>query len=136
MATPEQIVSAEIAAAIGAIPGLRVWRNNTGRGVVALSPAGDVALRQLVARRLARPIAFGLPGSTDYLGLAACRCSSCGSRTGRFVGLEVKSEHGRLSEQQRRFGEMVQSLGGIWITARTAEEARERIGRELREGGE
>lgn len=135
MATPEQIVSAEIAATIGALPGIRLWRNNTGRGVVALSPAGAAALQQLVARRLARPITFGLPGSTDYVGLGNCKCRECGTATGRFIGLEVKAEHGRLSEQQRRFGEMVQSLGGIWITARTAEAARASVERELREGG-
>lgn len=136
MSTPEQVLSSRIIAAIGAKPGLRVWRNNTGTAHVPTSDAGRAALLKLQRQGLARPITFGLPGSTDYLGIAACRCPSCGGGPlGRFLGLEVKTEDGRLSVQQQRFGNMVQSLGGIWIVARTVDDAQSGIERELREAG-
>jgi hypothetical protein len=136
VSTPEQIVSSEIAAAIGARPGLRIWRNNTGTAYQPISDAGRVALQRLMRTPgMLRPVNYGLTGSTDYIGLAAAKCPACGTGpVGRFVALEVKSLKGTLSEQQRRFGVMVQSLGGIWIPARSAEEARAGIERELREG--
>lgn len=135
MATPEQVVSADIAVAIGSRPGLRIWRNNTGVAYQPVSDAGRAALQRLLRTpQMLRPVNYGLPGSTDYLGLAACRCPKCGTGPlGRFVGLEVKAGRGKLSDQQRRFGEMVQSLGGIWIPARSADEARAGVERELRE---
>lgn len=137
MSTPEQILSSEIAAAIGAREGLRIWRNNTGRGYVPISDAGRAALLALLRRPgMIRPIDFGVPGSTDYLGIAAARCRACGEGpVGRFVGLEVKTKDGRVSTQQQRFGEMIRSLGGIWIIARSADDARDGIERELREAG-
>lgn len=127
MSTPEQVLSSEIVAAVGALPGLRLWRQNTGVAYQPISDAGREALRQLARRPgMVRPVHYGLPGSTDYIGLVAPR--------GRFVGLEVKTERGRLSEQQGRFGAMVQSLGGIWIPARSVDEARDGVARALREG--
>jgi len=113
----------QVLLAVGAHPELRVWRNNTGQawtgndvfravkhGPVVVGP-GDVIIRA------AHPIRFGVPGSADIVGL---------KRGGQFVSIEVKDgAHGRLSEAQAKWGLMVKSLGGLWIVARSAEDALE-----------
>lgn len=43
---------------------------------------------------------------------------------GQFLGLEVKSEKGKLSEAQARYGERVRRLGGLYIVARSVAELR------------
>lgn len=119
----EKIIQAHIMAAIGSLPDLRVWRNNTGQawtGNAVLKPQktttvtinpGDVLIRR------AHPIKFGLPGSADILGIKA--------PSGQFVAVEVKNQDGRQSEQQKNFQKMVMSMGGLYILAHSAEEARE-----------
>ena len=64
----------------------------------------------------AKPIKFGLcPGSSDLVGMTS---------TGRFLALEVKSEHGRFRSGQQEFLAQVQAMGGIGIVARTLEDFR------------
>lgn len=76
---------------------LRIWRNNTG---VAISGSG-------------KKIAFGLKGSSDLLGIL---------RGGRFLAVETKSPTGRLTTEQQAFRSMVESMGGLYILARSVKE--------------
>lgn len=77
-----------------------VWRNNSGSARAIHAPN--------------RVIAFGLPGSPDILGIL---------RGGRWLGIEVKAAKGRQSEQQKRFQRAAEALGGVYVLARSVEEA-------------
>lgn len=94
----ESVIQKQILAEFGALPWLRVWRNNTG------------ALKD----QRGQLITYGLKGSADILGLIAPE--------GRFLAIEVKSEKGRQSESQAAFGKMVEKMGGIYILARSVED--------------
>ncbi len=101
------------------------WRNNTGIGWAgqAIKPSramnivmqpGDVLIRN------ARPLHAGLcVGSADIIGLRS---------DGRFYGIECKSDTGRQSKEQKIFGDVVISHGGLYGIARSPEEALKIIG--------
>lgn len=103
---------------LGARDDCRVWRQNTGDvgGIVArLVRALCEALPSCaqIIRRIAAPftrgVSFGLPGAGDVSGLI---------RGGRRLEIEIKSDTGRQSEQQRRFQAMIESLGGLYLVVR------------------
>jgi hypothetical protein len=94
----ESVIQAEILKEIGALPWLRVWRNNTG------------ALKD----QRGQLITFGLKGSADIFGVMA--------PDGRFLAIEVKTPKGRQSEPQRAFEKMVTAMGGIYILARSVDD--------------
>lgn len=58
-----------------------------------------------------RTIAYGSPGSADIIGLIA--------PTGRFLAVEVKGPRGVQSAVQVAWQRAVQTLGGIYILARS-----------------
>lgn len=100
--------------------GHRLFRQNTGVGwageaieisqetTMKLYP-GDVVIRK------ARPLHAGLcVGSSDYIGF---------SSTGKFIGLELKSDKGKATEQQIAFIEAVRRSGGIAGIVRDEETA-------------
>ena len=87
----------QILLAIGSRPDVRLWRKNVG---AAMSGG--------------RFIRFGTPGAADLLGLL---------QGGRFLAIEVKSATGRLTPEQRAWGEMVQRFGGTYLVVRSVEEA-------------
>lgn len=95
--------------ALGARTDLRVWRNNVG---VAVGANG-------------RPIRFGVPGSADICGLLA--------PSGRFLGIEVKAPGGRLRPDQEAWGAMVQRFGGLYVVARSVEDAVRAVDAALKE---
>jgi hypothetical protein len=96
----EAAIMREIMLALGRRPDVRIWRRNVGLAV----PVG---------RR--EPVRFGLPGQADLSGIVGPE--------GWVLEVEVKAPRGRLSDAQRGWGAMIESLGGIWIVARSAEEA-------------
>ncbi len=79
--------------------GLFVWRNETG------------AARSMDGKRVIR---FGLPGSPDILGLAP---------GGRALGVEVKTATGKQRPDQAAFQKAFEAAGGLYILARSPEEA-------------
>lgn len=79
--------------------GCRAWQNQTGMG------------RSMDNTRVIR---FGLPGSSDILGIIP--------PAGRLLAVEVKTGQGQQTKEQRQFQEMVQSLGGIYIVVREEHE--------------
>lgn len=73
------------------------WRVNVGAAVTA---AGSV-------------MRFGLPGQADIAGCVA----------GRHVEVEVKTDVGRQSPAQRNWQDAIRRAGGIYVLARSADEA-------------
>lgn len=79
------------------------WRQNTGA-----ARAGD------------RLIRFGVPGQADITGVVR----------GRRVDIEVKTETGRQSGDQRAYQSRITSAGAIYVLARSLDDVLARI-REL-----
>lgn len=61
----------------------------------------------------ARPVAYGLKGSSDILGCLE----------GLMICVEVKTEDGRQEESQVRFEAAIKRAGGVYILARSEQEA-------------
>jgi hypothetical protein len=97
----ETVIVNEIILAIGkAFPGtVRAWRNNTG----ALKDENG------------RLVRFGLTGSGDITGILL--------RDGRRLEIEVKTAIGKQKPAQVSFQEMISSGNGVYILARSVEEA-------------
>ncbi len=98
----EATVLAEIRIACNMLPGVRLFRNNSGR----------------LEDATGRWVTFGLaPGSADLIGIAR----------GRFLSIEVKHGRGVESADQRAWRALIRELGGIAIVARSAEDALEQL---------
>lgn len=95
----ERDIQASILAAFAGDTRLRLWRSNSG---TARSPAGD------------RFVRFGVPGQGDLSGIL---------QGGRRLEIEVKSASGRQSQQQLNFMEMIRRYGGLYVLARSVDEA-------------
>jgi hypothetical protein len=69
------------------------------------NPSGAVKIRP------GKFMSFGKKGSADIIGLLP--------PDGKFLAIETKSEHGRLSPEQRQFLADIKALGGLAIVARS-----------------
>lgn len=98
----EAQIQQQILLALGGRHDCRVWRNNVG---AARTQDGRV-------------VRFGTKGQADILGVLRLPTG-----TGLFVAIEVKSARGRLRPEQRAWGAMVQAMGGLYIVARSVEDA-------------
>lgn len=94
----EHCIQNQILLAIGSLPWLKVWRNNSGA----------------LYDRTGKLVKFGLAGSADIIGIVKPH--------GRFLAIEVKAEKGRQSESQRNFQRMVEGMGGVYVLARSVED--------------
>lgn len=68
-------------------------------------------------------IKFGLPGQADILGLAG--------PNGRLIAIELKTETGRQSKEQKAFQAQIETAGGLYILARSLGEALDPVRRVL-----
>lgn len=116
---------------LGSISGVRIFRNNSGKCWVGKSAVmherrqiwvnkGDVIIEN------GRFFNAGLcVGSSDLIGLKSVEVTQdmVGSKIAVFVATEVKTATGRVSPEQLRFIEMVNSLGGIGFVAKSDDEA-------------
>lgn len=128
----ETPVLKKIMLALGCLPYLRIWRNNTGqlwsgrqiikidRKGAMLVDTGDIVIKE------AYPVKFGLPGSADLIGILA--------PAGRFIAVEVKGAKGRQRANQKNFEAMVTAMGGIYILAQSTEEAQARLNQYIAQG--
>lgn len=97
----EAEIQNQIRLALGRIPGLVIWRNSAG--------VADVGGRKQ---------RFGLVrGATDLVGVLSV------NERGYAVFIEVKTPSGRLSPEQKLFGELVTRLGCVYGVARSPEDA-------------
>ncbi len=100
------------------------WRNNTGtawQGEEVRAGVGQTfrVEQGMKILRNARIITFGLPGSSDILGVL----------NGRFVAPEVKTRTGKQRELQINFERAFRRAGGLYLLARSPEEALEGLRR-------
>ena len=96
----ESPVLRDVLVGLSQLPRAHVWRHNTGRLPAAYG----------------RWVSFGLVGSGDIIGCI----------DGRAVSVECKRPKGGVtSEQQRRFAAAWRKAGGIYVRARSLEEALE-----------
>jgi hypothetical protein len=88
----------QIRLALGREPDVLLYRNNCG-----------------VAEAHGHKIRFGVgnPGGADLIGIFR----------GRFLAIEVKTAAGRQSDDQRRFQQLVERRGGIYLLARSVDDA-------------
>ena len=89
---------------------VRLWRNNTGA----------------LVDQQGRFVRFGLcKGSSDLIGLRSLEVTPemVGRRLAQFVALEIKTESGTVSTEQRAFLRLVQQLGGLGAVCRSIAQA-------------
>lgn len=111
--------------------GCRLFRNNVGTGwvgqvqrsstpiTVKMNP-GDVLVRN------ARPLHAGLAeGSSDLIGWTPIMITEkmVGTKVAVFTAIEVKTEIGRVSQEQDSFLNVIEEMGGIALVARNENEA-------------
>jgi len=116
---------------LGKIPGVRIFRNNTGKAWIGQSVQftktqtitvehGDVLIKQ------ARFFIAGLcVGSSDLIGFKSVEVTPemVGQKIAIFTAGEIKTKTGTVTPEQKRFIEMVNQFGGIAFVARSEEEA-------------
>lgn len=94
---PEHTTQNQIIRWLALHPQVRVFRQNTG-----------------VARHGKHVVRYGTPGQPDLHGMVA--------PMGRYFGIEVKSESGRMSQAQKNYREMMLKMGAVHVTARCVED--------------
>lgn len=100
----ERDVQAEVMLEFGALPYLRIWRQNTGVAVYESKTGAKTFVK------------YGVPGGADLSGLLAC---------GKRVELECKREGGgRHEPEQKRFGAMIARMGGMYALVSSVADAR------------
>lgn len=114
----EKSIQNEGLVALSAEPDAMVWRNNTGQAwqgepvKAAIGSFVKIETGMMVLRN-ARPVKFGLPGSADVLGAVQ----------GYPVAVEFKTLSGRQSDQQALFARAWRKAGGIYVLARSPDDA-------------
>jgi len=92
--------------------GCKVWRQNVGvgwTGDASRTRDGNVIIKN------ARPLHAGLcRGSSDIIGLTP---------DGRFLAVEVKTQHGRVTPEQENFIARVGQQGGVAGVCRSVDDA-------------
>lgn len=112
MANAETDLQQRIRLAVGAIPGFRLWRNNSGK---------------LPDPRTGRWVQFGVasPGGSDLIGYRSITITPdmVGRTVAIFTAIEIKTATGRATPAQRHFIDHIRCAGGISAIVRTAQEA-------------
>lgn len=117
---------------------LRLFRNECGNGVAIRhnNPSKRQAIiGECIALAASRGgsgarIHFGLTtGSSDLIGLKSVIISPemVGQKIAMFVGVETKTATGSMRDEQKRWLEFVNQMGGIAIVARNLDEAENKL---------
>lgn len=110
----ERDIQNQILLAVGSRKDVRLWRQNAG---MARSMESDNVIR------------MGVAGCADLTGIVTI--SGLGIR----LEIEVKTAKGRQSDQQIRFEKMVNDRGGIYILARSVDDAISQLEEAINEMG-
>ncbi len=112
MANAETDLQQRIRLAVGALPGVRLWRNNSGK---------------LPDPHTGRWVQFGVasPGGSDLIGYRSITITPdmVGSTVAVFTAIEVKTATGRATPAQRHFIDHIRRAGGISAIVRSTQEA-------------
>jgi hypothetical protein len=112
VANAETDLQQRIRLAVGALPGVRLWRNNSGK---------------LPDPRTGRWVQFGVasPGGSDLIGYRSVTITPdmVGSTVAVFTAIEVKTATGRATPAQRHFIDHIRRAGGIAAIVRSVAEA-------------
>lgn len=108
--------------ALSRLPKMLIYRQNTGTAwqgkAVKAEPGTYIRVeRGMKILRAARPINFGIPGGGDAVG----------SYDGHPLQVEFKYDDGQQSLDQKRFQLAWEKAGGIYIIARSAREAIQKL---------
>lgn len=95
----ESDIQREILRLYGAHPRVRLWRANSGKGLVPTANGG------------LRSVRMNVTGCPDLIGWIAPH--------GRFLGIECKAERGNLRPEQASFGARLALDGGVYVVARS-----------------
>lgn len=102
----ETLIVREILARLGRRPDMRLWRNNTG--AVGFNNGGGEK----------RYVKFGVPGQADCSGIL---------HDGKRLEVEAKTERGKQTPEQKNFETMIRRFGGVYILARSADDAENQL---------
>ena len=94
----ESEIQDRIRLALGAVPDLVLWRNNIGNAMI----------RGAMVR-----FGVGGKGGADLIGIYR----------GKFVAVEIKSDTGRQSPDQKLFEQLVLRKQGVYVVLRSVEDA-------------
>lgn len=111
----ETALLSEIMLAIGAMSGIRVWRNNTGG----------------LKTSTGRVVRYGLgPGSPDLIAIQSVTVTQdmVGEQIGVFTTIEVKTKQGAVSKAQKNFIDVIKKFGGNAFVARSVNDALKGLG--------
>lgn len=105
---PEAEIQRQIRLAAGrAVPDCVLWRNSTGVATHAPGTPGERTFR------------YGLvKGGSDLIGLLRIAPHPIAV----FLAVEVKTQIGRLTTEQRMFGQLIENAGGIFIVTRSVDD--------------
>lgn len=119
----EKKIQTDVLLKFGALPNLRIWRQNTGKAygysVVANALARAGAAEVLKGLPLTK---YGTPGAPDIHGII---------EGGRYLAIEVKRPGDDLEDEQKNWRRMFEGLGGLYVLAHSTEE----VSRELQQVG-
>lgn len=120
--TSEADIQTAIMLAAGSRPDVRLFRNNTGTAWQGKDVTPPDMRGRCIILEAPRPVSFGLfTGSPDLVGWQTI---THGNRTlAVFLGIEVKTPRGVVSDDQRRFLDAMRARGGIGGVARSPEDA-------------
>lgn len=128
MSKSEKAILNETLVAVSALPETLIIRNNTGMAWqgrrLNLRPGETVRVTaDMVILTNARPIHFGVEGSADGIGVSQ----------GRGLAVETKTATGRQQDNQRNFERAWVKAGGLYILARSPDEAVAEIRKALKQ---
>lgn len=103
--------------------GARLWRYNAGTGWIGKATRHDDGSVTISA---ARPFHGVFEGHSDTAGFVTVEITPdmIGQKFARALYVEVKTERGRVSDEQRAFIKMVRSFGGLAGIARSDDDVR------------
>lgn len=114
----EKAILNEALVAVSALPRTLVYRNNSGaawQGKQVEARIGEMIRVEpgMMILRDARPVRFGLTGSGDIMGVV----------DGQAASIEIKDATGKQSTEQHNFERAWTKAGGIYVLARSSEDA-------------
>lgn len=155
MSKLESDIVRETMLALGQRDDVLIWRQNTGaaelggcsqgdlRDAIAVLTNQKVSLAQRMAdsvtvlrralNRKTRVVRFSMKGQADLTGVLSVVSRGGHGKIGVRLEVELKSEKGRQSKEQRNFEAMMLSAGVVYVCARSASEAVDRVEQAKRE---